>query len=159
MDKDIRFTQKKVDESWKSQVETERLKPNQPDATKKSSDLKSPKEPQQQKTQTPSENTEQKSATEEEGSVSFEQFLNSIGVQAMIQLGVIPNPVTRQQEVDLEAARETIDIITMLKTKTEGNCTERESSFLSQMLYQLQSRYMGLIHEATKEAAQPDDNA
>jgi len=66
-----------------------------------------------------------------------------LGAQAQILLGVIENPITKQkEEVDLERARNFIDLLAMLDEKTKGNRTDEESAFLDRILADLRMRWV-----------------
>jgi len=67
---------------------------------------------------------------------------------AMINLGEAPDPATGERHLDLNQAREAIDLLLLLRDKTAGNRTEPESRLLEQLLYGLQMRYV----EATRGA-------
>ena len=43
---------------------------------------------------------------------------------------------------DLEAARQMIEIVSMLQAKTKGNLSAEESQLLDQLLYELQMAYV-----------------
>ena len=45
-------------------------------------------------------------------------------------------------EKDVEGARQTIDILAMLETKTEGNLSEQEASLLRNLLTDLRLRFV-----------------
>lgn len=59
---------------------------------------------------------------------------------ALIALGEAPDPVSGERSVDLDQAREAVDILLLLREKTEGNRTEQESQLLEEILYDLQMR-------------------
>jgi hypothetical protein len=61
---------------------------------------------------------------------------------ALIHLGEAPDPMTGQSRIDLEQAREAIDILLLLRSKTEGNRTEEESRLLEEILYDLHLRFV-----------------
>jgi hypothetical protein len=61
---------------------------------------------------------------------------------ALIALGEATDPDTGQVRVDLEQAREAIDVLLLLRDKTNGNRTEQESQFLGQVLYDVQMRFV-----------------
>ena len=65
-------------------------------------------------------------------------FANS----ALVSLGVVAEPGAADTRVDLERARSAIDILLMLREKTEGNRTEPESRLLEEILYDLQMRFV-----------------
>ena len=68
---------------------------------------------------------------------------------AMQQMGKLANPLTGDVEVSLEAARDAIEMLDMVKRKTEGNLNEDEGRFLQHVLYQLRMNYV----EAAKTGA------
>ncbi len=66
----------------------------------------------------------------------FAGFLLSLASAAMVHLGKAPDERGTLQ-VNLELARETIDILAMLEDKTDGNLTGEETKLLSGLLFQL----------------------
>ena len=80
-------------------------------------------------------------ATTAEG-MNFASFLISLGTQAFMHLGDIPNPLTQQREKDLPAAKQMIDLLGILQTKTQGNLTADEERLLQQLLLDLRLRYV-----------------
>jgi len=69
---------------------------------------------------------------------------------ALIGLGDAVDPSTGERHVDLDQARDAIDVLALLRDKTAGNRTEEESHLLEQVMYDLQMRFV----RAT-EAARP----
>jgi uncharacterized protein DUF1844 len=61
---------------------------------------------------------------------------------ALIALGESPDPVTGQVQRDLAQAGEAIDILTLLREKTEGNRSAEETQLLEQIIYDLQLRFV-----------------
>ena len=61
---------------------------------------------------------------------------------ALVNLGEAPDPGTGDRVLDLEQAKEAIDLLSLLRTKTAGNRTEQESRLLEEMLYDLQLRFV-----------------
>ena len=120
-DKDIRFTEKKVDESWKEQAESvkEKAAAAQP-SMKSKPDAKS------------------KPA---ETSKTFLSLVQSLGYQALMNLGEIPNPMTQQTELNPEGAKEAIDLLIVLRDKTQGNLSDDEKKMLETLLAQLQIKF------------------
>lgn len=74
--------------------------------------------------------------------MDFSLFISSLGMQVLMGLGEITNPVTKKKEENLEQARQTIDILGMLNEKTEGNLTEDETKILDNLLYGLRMKYV-----------------
>ncbi len=71
---------------------------------------------------------------------SFLNFLSGLGSQALMQFGEIPNPATGEREANPAFARYTVDLLRILKEKSEGNRTKEESSYLEGMLADLAGR-------------------
>ena len=74
--------------------------------------------------------------------INFASFLISLGTQAFMHLGDIPNPTTQQREKDLPAAKQMIDLLGMLQEKTKGNLAADEERLLQQLLLDLRLRYV-----------------
>jgi hypothetical protein len=74
--------------------------------------------------------------------IGFASLIVSLGTSAMIHMGVIENPVTKQKEKDLGSAKQEIDLIMMLKSKTTGNLSDAEKKVLDQVLAELQMRFI-----------------
>ena len=72
----------------------------------------------------------------------FSFFLTTLSLQASIDLGEVPNPVTNKKEEDLVQAKFLIDTLGMLKEKTKGNLTPEETSFMENVLYELRMQYI-----------------
>ena len=75
--------------------------------------------------------------------IDFASFLLSLATTGMVHLGEIPEPSTGQKMEDLEAAHQMIDILDILKEKTEGNLSAEESHLLENVLYELRMKFMG----------------
>ena len=61
---------------------------------------------------------------------------------ALVNLGEAADPETGERVLDLEQAKEAIDLLSLLRAKTEGNRTDQESRLLEEMLYDLQLRFV-----------------
>ncbi len=71
---------------------------------------------------------------------SFMMMIASLGAQAATCLGMVPE--AGEDKLDLPAAKYTIDLLTVLAEKTEGNLTEEEKSYLDSQLYALRMRFV-----------------
>lgn len=74
--------------------------------------------------------------------VAFGSFIMSLATQVLMQMGEMPAPKGMEIPVDLEAARQTIDIIAMLQRRTRGNVSAEEARFLEELLHSLRSSYV-----------------
>lgn len=77
-----------------------------------------------------------------EGDEGFAQFVLSLATSAYMHLGLVPGPDGKPMEKNLPLAKQTIDILGMLETKTTGNRTEQESKLFDQILNELRMRYV-----------------
>lgn len=73
---------------------------------------------------------------------NFTSLIFSLSSTAFVHLGDIDDPQTGEKKKDLPLAKHTIDIIGMLKEKTEGNLTEEEQKFTDSILADLRWRYV-----------------
>jgi len=97
----------------------------------------------------PSTETSQEQDTEPQ--LDFFNYVASLGFQAMIFLGEVPNPITNQQEKNLKQAKFLIDTLVLIREKTVGNLTKEEGELLNGSVYELQRRFV--------EIAQKEPNA
>jgi len=74
--------------------------------------------------------------------MNFAGFVLSLSTTAMFHFGDFPDPVTREAKRNLVAAKQTIDILNILETKTKGNLDEDEKQLLEGILYELRMRYV-----------------
>ena len=116
MDRDIRFTQKKVDDSWKDQAELEKNRLGQ----------------------IPKAGSGETAKT----SQPFLQFLQSLTYQLLGHLDEGPNAYGNGPEP--EAAREILSVLSALKEKTEGNLSAEENAFFTEVLPQLAAKVSAL---------------
>lgn len=72
----------------------------------------------------------------------FTSFLEPLIAQAYMSLGMLPNPYQPQAKADVGAARQMIDILTLLQEKTRGNLTPEEDDFLSTYLGELKLSFV-----------------
>ena len=83
----------------------------------------------------------------------FIQLLLSFQAAAWQQLGKVKNPFTDKIERNLEQARHTIDMLEMLRAKSQGNLSDDEKSFLDRTISELQ---LNFVAEAEK-GDQPEE--
>jgi hypothetical protein len=82
--------------------------------------------------------------------MTFERFLASLYMTAMMQLGLMRQQ-GEQPRVDIIGARQTIDTLSLIGEKTKGNLTPVEGNFLMNSLYELRMAYV----EVTNALARP----
>jgi len=74
--------------------------------------------------------------------VNFSSFLLSLSSSALLHLGEITDPQSGEKRKDLALAKQSIDIIGILKDKTKGNLSEEEENLLQNLLYDLRMRFV-----------------
>jgi len=74
--------------------------------------------------------------------INFSSFLLSLSSSILLHLGEIADPQTGGKKKDLALAKQTIDIIALLKEKTKGNLSEEEGKLLEHLLYDLRMRFV-----------------
>lgn len=79
--------------------------------------------------------------------VSFTSFILSLASTAFIHLGEMEDPVTGVRAVNPPAARQIIDIIEMLHTRTRGNLDAKEDEFLRSIIAEMK---MTFAHKASR---------
>jgi hypothetical protein len=82
--------------------------------------------------------------------MTFERFLASLYMTAMLQLGLMRQQGD-QPHIDIIGARQTIDTLSLIAEKTKGNLTSVEQNFLQNSLYELRMAYV----EVTNALARP----
>jgi hypothetical protein len=82
---------------------------------------------------------------------NFQLLIDLLARNAAALLGGIPDPATGQAYLDLEGAREMIDMLDVLREKTRGNLAPEEESLLSEVLGSLKLSYMEISKAAAKK--------
>ncbi len=72
--------------------------------------------------------------------VNFASFLVSLGSSALVHLGEVPDPQSGVAERDLVLAVHTIEVLALLKEKTQGNLDEDEQRLLDALLGELNGK-------------------
>ena len=113
---------KRIDESWKEKVEHE----------KTGNEV------------SPAPDSGAETAQGQIPEVSFVLFISSLGMQALMSLGELENPVTNKKEKDLPQAKYLIDTLDMIKDKTRNNLSNEEAQMLEDMVYELKTKYLSV---------------
>jgi len=112
-----------IDEDWKSQVEAEK------EAARHAADVEKPA-------------AAGPTARAPLPPANLTFLVSTLYLQGAIALGLLPSPVTKKVEVQLEQAKHSIDLLTVLQQKTEGNRTAQESDELEAALHELRLTYV-----------------
>jgi hypothetical protein len=81
----------------------------------------------------------------------FENLIRSLGQNAAMLLGGYADPRTGQPVMDLEGAREMIDMLDVLREKTRGNLAPEEDTLLLDVLGNLKLAFMEMAKAAAKQ--------
>lgn len=73
---------------------------------------------------------------------SFSLLVMSIASNAMMAMGLTPDPQTGQTEVDKNLARFNIDLLMVLSEKTKNNLQADENDLLTHILQDLQMKFL-----------------
>ena len=109
------MAEKKVDESWKEEVGKEK-----------------------DKIETASEEKPFPEA-------DFYSFISGLGMQALMFMGEIPDPITKKKQKNFSQAKYIIDTLIMLGQKTKGNLTEEEGGLMEGIIHELQMKYVKAV--------------
>ena len=112
-----------IDEDWKSQVEAEK------EAARRGQQPAKPVEPSA-------------AARGPLPPADLAFLIGTLYIQGAMSLGLLPNPVTKKADVQLDQAKHSIDLLTVLQQKTEGNRTPEETGELEAVLHELRMAYI-----------------
>jgi hypothetical protein len=84
-------------------------------------------------------------------SPAFENLIRSLGQNAAMLLGGYADPRTGQPMLDMEGAREMIDMLDALREKTRGNLAAEEDTLLLEVLGNLKLAFMEMAKAAAKQ--------
>jgi len=122
-----------VDEDWKAQVEAEKEAAKhaaeQPQAAGRPERPKGPLPPP-----------------------SLTLLASSLGMQAMIAMGLVVASGEEKPQADLDQAKHLIDTIEMLFDKTKGNRTAEETAMLDGLLHELRLGYVAVKEQRKAES-------
>jgi hypothetical protein len=76
------------------------------------------------------------------GALDFTAFLMGLASTAVIHLGESPHPETGKPEKDLLLARQSLELLSLLRDKTRGNLTAEEDRFFDSLLADLRLRFV-----------------
>ncbi len=73
---------------------------------------------------------------------SIPWLVTTFATQALASLGYLPDPITREVNVNRPLAKHCIDMLSVLEEKMKGNLTADESSMLTDALHQLRMAFV-----------------
>jgi len=74
--------------------------------------------------------------------IDFSSFILSLYSSGLVQLGKVEEPSTGKKSVNLDLARNTIEMIVMLEEKTKGNLTQEEDNLLKALITEIRLAYV-----------------
>lgn len=85
---------------------------------------------------------------------SFDALVNMLATQAMYFLGFIGAPGQSQMVVNLEQAKEMVDMILMFRDKTRGNLSPSEQAIMTETVSEVQRLFAARVQQAQMQAMQ-----
>ena len=80
-----------------------------------------------------------------EDPASFINFLSTLATNAAASLGAMPHPATGQRAVNLDTGKYWLDVLGMLRDKTNGNLHPQEARLLEGLLADLRMQYVTMV--------------
>jgi len=74
--------------------------------------------------------------------LDFTTFMLSLSSSVLMNLGVVENPITNKLEKEPALAKQTIELIELLKAKTKGNLSEDEAKLVDEVIHELHLWYV-----------------
>jgi len=136
-----------IDEDWKAQIDAEKEALRQKEAAEQA-------ERGGQGEQPGAPGAGEQAGPMPPASLTF--LATTLATQAMVAMGLLPNPLTGKAEVRLDQARHLVDTLQVLQEKTEGNRTREESQVLDGLLHELR---MGFISVQDRKESEPEGGA
>jgi hypothetical protein len=100
-------------------------------------------QPQEKKEEPKEKKEKQQTPTEKVlPPVTFSSFIVSLSSSALIHMGEISDPITGNYQKNLLLAKQTIEILELLKEKTRANLDKEEEGILNNILFDIRLRYV-----------------
>lgn len=93
------------------------------------------------------------SREEQAASAHFVNLVRNLAATAAANLGEAPNPFTGQVEVDVDGARQVIELLSALQIKTRGNLAGDEARLLESLLYDLKMAVVNLQKKKSSKSS------
>ena len=145
-----------VDEDWKARVKAEDAALDQKIQEEKKNASQTERQEAAQTGQRGSDSSDISGEELEMPAASFSTLVGMFMTQAMVGLGVIPNPVSGKAEPQLKLARHFIDLLGIIEEKTKGNLEADEKSMLNSTLHQLRTMFLQQSKTATQQDTSDD---
>ena len=90
--------------------------------------------------------------------VDFLSFVSLTSTQSYIAMGKMANPITGKIEKNIPVAKYNIDVLRMLRDKTQGNLTKEEEKFLKDTITNLELNFVDVLKGEQKEKSKQETN-
>jgi hypothetical protein len=74
--------------------------------------------------------------------IDLTTFFLSISSAAFMGLGLVPPAEGQEPQVDLELAKQNIDLLELMQEKTKGNRSPEEDRLIDQLLFETRMRFV-----------------
>jgi len=85
--------------------------------------------------------------------MTFERLIQSVYMQAILQLGGAAEP-GQQPQVDLLGARQSIDMLGIIADKSRGNLSDSEDKLVQSALFEMRMAFLELTQALARQAQQ-----
>jgi len=110
------------------------------------------KEAERDKAKLEAEKQKKKAKAVVYGEVDIISLFETLAQTALAQMGLIPES---GMPTDLRGARNSIDLLRVIKDKTDGNLTPEEQRVIDELLYTLQMNFVEASRKASSAAPPP----
>ena len=83
--------------------------------------------------------------------IDLTTFFLSISSAAFMGLGIVPTPVGGGRSLDLELARQNIDLLELMYEKTQGNRSPEEDRLIEQLLFETRMTFVEKLKELKRK--------
>ena len=88
------------------------------------------------------------------GPVTIEHVIQSIYLSAVVAMGAATEP-GQKPRIDIMGARQSIDMLTVIQEKTQGNLSEKEQRLLQNMLFEARMMFLEITNAIAQQAQNP----
>jgi len=75
---------------------------------------------------------------------SFSNLVLMLATGVYTSLGIMPDPISKKTSMNLPIAKNTIDLLDILRKKTQGNLTKEEEGFLINILSDIKMKFASI---------------
>ena len=83
---------------------------------------------------------------------SLRTLVTGLAAQAMVSLGIFPNPIDGETRILLNQGKHFIDTIAMLSEKTSAHQTPEETQTFEKVLHELRTIFLAAKKESEKQS-------